>query len=117
MFIITIKNLRIHCFLGVFDWEQETRRSIMLTIEMVTDTVQAGITDKLEDAVDYARVEQAIIQAVEPKRYALLEYLITDIAKVIFPLDERIKKITIEADKTGVLKQADLVSVKKTFER
>jgi len=97
--------------LGVYDWEKKAKRPVILNIELHIAEGKAGDSDDINDAVDYAMLEQHVIERLEASSYNLIEKLAADIGRFILSLDKRITKVVIEADKPGALKQADSVSV------
>ncbi len=117
MFILKIKNLQALTVLGIYDWEKESKRLVILNIEMHVVDYKAGDTDTIKDAIDYSLIEQSIVQRLETASYHLLERLVKDIAQCILSLDARIAKVSVEADKPGALRQADSVSVSLTLDR
>lgn len=117
MYTIRIKNLRAQTVLGVYDEEKNTARPVVLNIAITADTKSASYTDKLEDAVDYALIEQKVVQRLEASAYGLIETLISDIGAMILSLDKRIASVEIEADKPGALAHADSVSVESKFKQ
>jgi len=115
MFIIRIKDLQAQTILGIYDWEKKAKRPVVLNIEMHIVDGKAGDSDAIEDAVDYAMIEQRIIERVEAASYNLIEKLVADIGAFILSLDKRIAKVAVEADKPGALAHARSVSVSAEF--
>jgi len=117
MHIIKIKNLQAFTTLGVFDWEKEAKRRVVLNITLHIADDRAGGSDDLKDAVDYNLIEQRVTKRLDAASYNLIERLVVDMAGFILSLDSRIAKIFIEADKPGALRQSDSVSVSFTLDR
>ena len=117
MFIIKIKDLQGLTTLGVYEWEKQAKRLVVLNLEMHLSDHKAGDSDNMEDAVDYAMLEERIVQRLENSSYNLIEKLVTDIGTYILSLDKRIDSVSIEADKPGALRQARSVSVSMVFNR
>lgn len=117
MFVITLKKLHVMTTLGVYDWEKEAKRPVVLTIALQIADSKAGDSDAMDDAVDYAMVEERVIQRLEGMSYQLIEKLVTDIGQLILSLDSRIGSVHLEADKPGALRQAESVSVSAEFTR
>jgi len=117
MFVLKIKDLQASTLLGVYDWEKQAKRLVILNIELHISGANAGTSDDIKDAVDYAVVEEKILRHLESSSYSLLEKLVTDIGRLILSLDPRITKATVEADKPGALRMARSVSVCAEFIR
>ena len=114
-FIMKIKDLQAETVLGVFDWEKRAKRIVILNIELHIHSSKAGDSDDMQDAVDYAMLEENVINRLEASHYNLIERLVTDIGQLILSLDKRIAKVTVEADKPGALRVARSVSVSALF--
>ena len=117
MYTIKIKNLRTPTIVGVYAWEKKSSRIILLNIEITIQDTKAGESDDIRDAVDYSNIEEKIIKNLANTDYNLIECLVTDIARIIFEIDNRICDITIEADKEGALRHAESVAILQTFKR
>ena len=117
MFTLKIKDLNAHTLLGVYDWEKQAPRLVILNIEMDVAPTSAAQTDDLKDAVDYATIETEVLQLLEQNSYQLLEKLVSDVGKLILSLDSRITRVSVEADKPGALRMSRSVSVTHTQTR
>ena len=115
MMIMRIKDLQAITTLGVYEWEREAKRLITLNIELHISCNKAGKTDDINDAVDYAILEQKILSHLSTSSYNLLEKLVCDIGNLLFSMDSRIIKVSVEVDKAGALRQARSVSVFAEF--
>ncbi len=111
MFTLRIKNLSASTVLGIYEWEQQARRLVILNIEMQVADTGAGRSDAIADAVDYSIIENRVLEHLDRHSYQLLERLVTDVAYYILALDSRIAKVRVEADKPGALRMASSVSV------
>lgn len=111
MDIIRIKELQAETELGAYEWEKGVKRPVVVNLVLHVDTPLAGASDLLEDAVDYAVVEDAIIRRLYGASYQLIERLAADIAMLVLTTDRRIAKVEVEVEKPGALKQARCVSV------
>ncbi len=111
MFHMQIKDLQATTTLGVYAWEQEAKRQVILNIKLHAETDASGTSDKLDDAVDYANIESRVLAHLEAGNFQLLERLVTEVATLILSLDKRIAKVRVEADKPGALRMARSVSV------
>lgn len=110
--MLRIKKLRASTILGVHEWERKAPRPVLLDIVIETTDNKAGDSDDLKDAVDYALIEQRVLEHLAGASYYLLEKLAAEVAKLVLALDTRIAKVTVEADKPGALAQAESVSVR-----
>jgi 7,8-dihydroneopterin aldolase/epimerase/oxygenase len=117
MFIIKIKDLQAKTTLGVYDWEQKRKRPVILGIEMQVTDGRAEESDQIKDTIDYAMIEQKVVERLSGHSYQLIERLVKDIGEFILSLDTRIDSVSIEADKPGALKHAKSVAVRMIVQR
>lgn len=114
--LIKIKNLRLRTFLGVYDWEKNHDREIIINAEITTDYNNSLETDEISDTLDYSVLIAKIKTLVAQKRFKLIEKLAAQIMKKIME-DKRIKKCTLEVDKVGVVEGVESFSVTITEEQ
>ncbi|MBY0406367.1 MAG: dihydroneopterin aldolase [Rickettsiales bacterium] len=111
MFTLRIKDLHAATILGVYDWEKQAPRKVILNIEMDVAATDAAQTDDLKDAVDYAVVETRVLQLLDKNSWQLLEKLVVEVGNLILSLDSRITRVYVEVDKPGALRESRSVSV------
>ena len=70
---IRIKNLRISARHGVYEYEKEKDETFEIDLEIYVSLLKAGITDKLEDTINYADIISVTTKAFTGKQYALVE--------------------------------------------
>ena len=114
---IRIKNLKAHTVLGVYEWEQQQPRPVILNLCLTLAEPAASSPDALHETVDYAMIEQKIIALLEKSRFQLIETMVARLAEHILSLDARILALEIEADKPGALAHSESVSVSRVFSR
>jgi len=81
--IIFLGGLKIDTIIGIYDWERETRQTVILDIEMANDIKKAAETDDIEDTLDYKAVSQTVIDFVEKSDFFLVEKLAEEINTMI----------------------------------
>lgn len=113
-YTIRLKDLQVQTLIGVYEWERASMRPLLLQVELQVSAPKAAGTDAVEDTVDYARIESCIVEHAAGSRYQLLEGFVTSLCQLVLVLDGRIKQVTIEADKPGILQHARSVSVSVT---
>ena len=77
---VELRGLELRGHHGATDEEQERGQLFVYDVEL--EVGERGASDRLEDAVDYARVA-AVVREVAQTRYRLLEALATAIAERI----------------------------------
>ncbi|WP_024299582.1 dihydroneopterin aldolase [Methylomicrobium lacus] len=83
MDIIFLGGLKIETIIGIYDWERETKQTIVLDIEMGFDIEKAAETDDIQYALDYKTVSKRIIDFVENSQFLLVEKLAVEIVEII----------------------------------
>ena len=97
---------------GVYEEEQQNPQPFEVDVELVMNLQPAGLSDDLEQTIDYSRVFDTCRQIVESTRFNLIEALAEAIAQEIlagFPADEvtiRIRKPKVQMG--GTLRAAGI---------
>jgi 7,8-dihydroneopterin aldolase/epimerase/oxygenase len=81
--IVYIRGLRAQAVIGVYEWERLIRQTLVLDLEMASDTARAAASDQIVDALDYAALSGRIVALVEASEYQLLETLADAVASMI----------------------------------
>jgi dihydroneopterin aldolase len=78
--VITVEicELRIYGRHGVHEDERERGQDFLFDVEL--EVGERGMSDRLEDAVDYVEVARAVQEVSDARQYALLEALASAIA-------------------------------------
>lgn len=83
MDIIFLKEFRIKTLIGIYPWERKIPQTIELNIEIALPSRQAGMSDRIEDALDYSQVVHRINTILDQQHFSLLEALTENIAQMI----------------------------------
>ena len=108
---IFIKNLKLSVRVGVLDWEQALAQSLVLNLTLFCSLKAAGVSDDLDQSIDYKSVSDRIVAFCQDKNFKLLETYAEKIAELLlveFPVEkvklELIKPyITATVGEVGVL--------------
>jgi dihydroneopterin aldolase len=98
MGIIRIEDMEFYAFHGHFKEEQIVGNKFLIDLEIETDLDPAGISDKLEDAVDYSIACRIVKQEME-KKSKLLENIARRILDSIYLNLKNIKRATVKIRK------------------
>jgi dihydroneopterin aldolase len=110
MDIIFLGGLEIQTIIGIYDWERETKQTVVLDIEMAFDISKAAETDDIQYTLDYKTVSKRIIAFVEQSNFFLVEKLISEIANII--LNEfQVSWTKITLNKKGAIRGASDVGI------
>ena len=110
MDIIFLGGLEINTIIGIYDWERETKQTIVLDIEMACDISKAAETDNIEHTLDYKTVSKRIISFVEESQFFLVEKLIIEIANIIRH-EFNVPWVRITLNKKGAIRGASDVGI------
>ncbi len=103
MDIIYLKDLRIDTIIGIYDWERQTRQTIILDIEMATDIARAAKSDNIDDALNYKAVAKRVMAFVSESEFQLVETLAERVAEIL--LDEfKIPWLRLSVNKQGAVR-------------
>ena len=110
MDIIFLGGLEITTIIGIYDWERETKQTIVLDIEMAYDIQKAAKSDSIEDTLDYKAVSKKIISFVEESEYFLVEKLAEEITQLILN-HFNISWVKLTLNKKGAIRGASDVGI------
>ena len=114
--IIQIENLRLRTIIGIYDWEKENKQDVTINIIIEFDGSKAGVSDNIEDTIDYKSITKDIISYVENGKFNLMEKLVAGIGDIVMN-NKKILKSTTTVDKPGALRFTDSVSITNTIEQ
>ncbi|HVE63382.1 MAG TPA: dihydroneopterin aldolase [Mycobacteriales bacterium] len=109
---ITLRGLRVRGFHGVLESERAAGQDFVVDVVLTVDTRQAGVSDKLEDTVDYAELSARLASVVSGEPVHLIETLAKRLADVC--LSEALvegAEVTVHKPQAPVSVQLDDVAV------
>ncbi len=110
MDIIFLGGLEATTIIGIFDWERETKQTLVFDIEMAFDIKKASETDDIQYTLDYKTVSERIVSFVEQSEFYLVEKLIEETANILLTeFDTPWVKITL--NKRGAISRAKDVGI------
>ncbi len=110
MDLIYIRDLKVNCIIGLWEWERRTQQTLHINIEMATDITAAAASDDIKDTLDYKAVSKRIVSYVADTEFQLVETLAENIASLL--LDEfKVPWCRLQLNKKGALRDARDVGV------
>jgi dihydroneopterin aldolase/D-erythro-7,8-dihydroneopterin triphosphate epimerase len=94
----------------VFPEEREKKQDVIINVVMSADLTRAGHSDEMLDTVDYKRITKAILAAIEPSSYLLIERMAQVVADLCF-MDDRVRHVEVTIEKPGALRFAKASAV------
>jgi dihydroneopterin aldolase len=96
--VIQLRGLRVMGVHGVLPEEQQRPQPFEVDVDLTVDLRPAGLSDHLEDTVDYGVISDLVAACVGEERHALLERLAERIAAVALA-DDRVTSVTVTVRK------------------
>lgn len=107
---VIIRDLVARGVIGVNDWERKIRQEIRINIIALTDTRQAGLSDNIEDCVDYKVLSKKILAYAETAAPLTVESMANNIARLCLE-DPKIQRVIVRVEKPGAVRFAGSVGV------
>lgn len=114
MDIIFLGALEAATIIGIYDWERETKQTIVVDIEMAFDIKKATETDNIQHTLDYKAVSERVVSFIEQSTFFLVERLIEEIATILLT-EFNTPWVRITLNKRGAISRARDVGI--TIER
>jgi len=95
---VELRDLRVFGRHGVHEREKQDGQDFLFDVDLAVG--ERGVSDRLEDAVDYREVARAVAEVSDARSYDLLEALATAVA------DELLQRFAAERVVVRVVKPA-----------
>lgn len=102
MDIIFLRGLEIETIIGIYDWERENLQTVVLDIEMATDTRKAASSERIEDCLDYKAIADRLLDFVGNSRFLLVETLAERITEILLT-EFQVPWVRLTVDKKGAV--------------
>ena len=93
---ISIKNLEVYAYHGVYEEENHLGQKFVISVDMYLDTHPAAENDDLEKSVNYGEVCLRVKQLMEEKTFNLIETAAQRIASCILYSYKDVRKVCVE---------------------
>jgi len=107
---IHIRDLQVRCIVGIYPEERTAKQDVIFNVTLHADCRAAGLSDRIEDAVDYKQVKKRIVEMAEASEFFLVERLADSVASLCLE-DPRVERVDVTVDKPGALRFARSVAV------
>lgn len=107
---IFIHGIKAQTVIGVYDWERRFQQTVVLDIELGTDTARAAATDRIEDTLSYKDVCKRVAAFVESSEFQLVETLAERVAELVLG-EFQVPWVRVRLNKPGALRRARDVGV------
>lgn len=107
---IFIKDLVARGIIGFNQWEREKLQEIVINVVLFTDLHTSGLSDKVQDSVNYRTVAKKLLKYTETAQRYTVEALATDLARLCLE-DPGVTKVRIRLEKPGAVRFSSSVGV------
>lgn len=107
---IIIKDILARGIIGVNDSERLHPQDILINLVIQADLTQAGMSDQIDDSINYRTITKQAIKIAETAQRLTVEALANDIAKMVLQ-DPRVIAVTARVEKPGAVRFAKSVGV------
>lgn len=107
---VFITDLLARGIIGIDDWEREKPQEILINIRMTADLHQAGISDSIDDCVNYRTITKKVLHHAETAGRFTVEALASDIANICLE-DTGVQKVLVRVEKPGAVRFSRSVGV------
>jgi dihydroneopterin aldolase len=110
MDIVYLRDLRIECVVGIYDWERRIKQTVYIDLDMAADIRRAAATDRIEDTLDYKAVSKRVQQFVADSRFQLVETMAERVADIVLG-EFKVPWVRVKINKKGAVRAAGDVGV------
>lgn len=110
MDLIYIRDLKIDCIIGVYDWERRVRQTVIVDLDLGADIRRAAQTDAIADTVNYKAVSKRLMEYVGGSQFQLVETLAERVAEILLT-EFQLPWVRVKINKKGALRGATDVGV------
>lgn len=107
---ILINDILARCIIGVRDEERRDRQDVLINLSLSVDLRRAGMSDRIEDSVDYRALNKQILGMAESSQFHLVEALAQAVADICLG-HQAVQEATVRVEKPGALRFARSVGV------
>lgn len=107
---IEIRDLLVRCIVGINPEERVKKQDVIINLTLYGDMRQAGLSDDIEDAVNYKTLTKRVIDHVEESEYFLVERMAHKIAEIAV-MEFGVARAMVSVQKPGALRFVRSVGV------
>lgn len=110
MDIVYLRDLKIPCTIGVWEWERRIKQTVVIDVDIATDARAAARSDRLESALDYKAVAKHLIDYVGNSEFHLVETLAEKVAESVLT-EFKVPWVRVRINKKGAIRGASAAGV------
>ena len=105
-----LRDIQLQAIVGVYDWERLQPQSLLLDLDLTLPNKQAGLTDDLANAVNYADLVERLRAFAQKTERRLIEALAEDLAEFLLQ-EYAVEKVRLRLIKQGILPKVGEVGI------
>ena len=110
MDIIYLRDLKIPCIIGVWDWERQIKQTVHIDLDLAVDLQTAAASDRIDDTLNYKAVVKRLKEFVGASEFHLVEALAEAIAQTV-RTEFSVPWVRVRINKKGAVRDAADVGV------
>lgn len=110
MDLIYIRDLKIDCIIGVYEWERRVQQTVILDLDLGADIRRAAQSDSIDDTVNYKAVSKRLSEYIGGSQFQLVETLAERVADILLS-EFQLPWVRVRVNKKGALRGANDVGV------
>ncbi len=107
---IIIESLKVETVIGLYEWEREALRPLLLDLEIGCDISRPSITDDIDDTIDYDKLSKEITSFAANADYQLIESFAEAVTQIVLAYSG-VKWAKLKLSKPGAIENAANVGV------
>ena len=107
---IIIRDLLARGIIGINESERTNPQDILMNITMEADTYKAGLSDDINDCINYRTISKKALALAEKAERFTVEALANDIAQMVLEF-EGVKSVCVRVEKPGAVRFSRSVGV------
>lgn len=104
---IILCNARYSARVGIYDHEKESKQDIFIDLEIRKNTGKAGLSDNIEDTVDYSDIHRRLGGIIDSRHFNLIESIAEETAAMILGSVDA-ESVLVRVKKPEAMKRLDV---------
>lgn len=110
---ILIEGLAIPARIGVYEWEQNIKQTLIFDISLAYDMEPAARSDDVAQCVNYAEVIDRVTEFINATTFFLIERVAEEVAQLILT-KYAVEQVTIKVSKPEAIASAANIAIRIT---
>lgn len=103
---IELRELHVHCIVGIHPHERQNTQDVYLDIKMDFDFAPAAASEDIHKTIDYTGVASAVTNLIVEKKFLLIETMAEKCAQLLLDSYAQIERVAIAVKKPAAVPQA-----------